>query len=458
MHPVISLLEEYKLVTPEQVEASILDGWPIKQVEAFGERLYQSVRGIQDALNSSTDPGDPLAAFNFAASLSMSGEAACCEHGCRRIRAQLLARYAALYADLVVAPLPIVDPRHYHRSNNLANEDDFRSSLAGTVLCIQEMRPAIEAGLVAVVTPDIYLCPHCAPREIRNNRRIGKAARELANWNKSRFTVAYEGPLPIFHVKGPDEFLEHGEIWRLFKAFPHWFPQSYRHKSQVVLPRSMVDRSKIIDTQFEMLRGVVTLQEFFAFRYQAKALTTNPGELALLSKLNPANGIYSRATSSLSRISHVIPMMHDVPLATVIRVRREEGDAFVVYRKALTTMLREVVDSPGILTEKRASEIVSDVLEPEVARLRNLEHSLRTAAVKKACYRLAFAGAIVTMGLYRGLLPSEYAAIGSAAALGGLVDSLADMRTKSSALRNDNFYFLLRLAREGGSARQSRRA
>jgi hypothetical protein len=103
------------------------------------------------------------------------------------------------------------------------------------------------------------------------------------------------------------------------------------------------------------------------------------------------------------------------------------------------------LEGDDILTEERAAEIVSEVLEPEIAKLRELGNDMRTKSVGKAGLRLAFASAILILGFYRGLLPAEFSALGSAAALHGLVESLGELRTNSKATRNQNFHFLLRL-------------
>lgn len=69
---------------------------------------------------------------------------------------------------------------------------------------------------------------------------------------------------------------------------------------------------------------------------------------------------------------------------------------------------------------------------------------MRRNAAKKAGVQLALAGAVLSLGVFKGLLPSEFAALG-AASIVGLVDSLAELRANPSAVRNQNFCFLLRV-------------
>jgi hypothetical protein len=147
---------------------------------------------------------------------------------------------------------------------------------------------------------------------------------------------------------------------------------------------------------------------------------------------------------ALARITHGLPLMGNVSLSRAIQVRKKETDAFIVYRKALGDVVREMVDDGGQITETRAAEIVSEVLQPEIAKLRGLADTLRGNAAKKAGIQLSLAGAVLMLGCFKGLLPSELAALGGASIV-GLVDSLAELRANPTAVRNQNLYFLLRL-------------
>lgn len=428
------------------IEDKIFRRWSIRDSELFAEALNEAIISSENKLDNSSPKHDPLTSFTFVASLSLAGTAGCIAPACRAGRAQVLSRYAALYADKVIAPMQLLDP---HRSGrrNPTEEFDFRRTIAGTVLSIHEMRPAIEAGMIDIVTPQLHFCQDCGDAALRKMHRIEKAADRLAKANLNRFSLTYEGPAPrpFFTIRGPVEYCEHGGFGRMFNRFPTWLSKSHRAQVGIPLPDSVVRKSRIVDHLFRMIGAEVSLQEFLGFRYDAKTLTTNPGELSLLSELDPAKGTYRNFTTSLSRITHSIPLMGDITLSKAIRIRKQEGDAFLVYRTALTEVMKEVMKADEVLDESKASQIVGDILRPQVDRLRQLARSERKRATTKAGYRLAFAGAILSLGLFRGLLPAEYSALGSATALAGLVDSLAELRADPTTVRNQNFYYLLRL-------------
>jgi hypothetical protein len=447
MHPLISIFEKKGLVGGDQIERAILTEWSIAQIETFFEELYDATAAAESDVQKTATDDNPLTAFNFVSSFSLSGAGGCPALSCRTERAQLVARYAALYADRVIVPMNLLNPRHYQRPQNSEREADLRYELAGTLLIIHEMRPAIEADLISVITPELHFCQDCAAKALERIGRIRRAAQELAVETRKEFSMSFLGsqPFPHFKVNGPTEYCEHGGFVRISREFPRWLPKSYHSKVAVSLPPTILRRSRIVEQVFRNIAREVVLQEFFSDRYNAKTLTSNPGELVLLSELNPDRSRYSRIEASLSRITHVIPLMGEVSLAKAVRIRKQEPDSFLVYRRALSEVFKESLQSGEVLTERRASAIVSDILEPELAKLRELSRDTRTNATKKAALRLAFAGAILALGFFRGLLPAEFSALGSAAAISGLVESLGELRVSSTATRNQNFHFLLRL-------------
>jgi hypothetical protein len=386
MHPATSLLESKGLTSIDRIDDVIFRRWSLTEIERLNEELYGVVDSLEEEIRNSIAEEDPLGEFNFVASLSLSGAAGCIEPHCRARRAETLGRYAALYADRVIAPMPLVNPVQYKRPKTPEDEVSLRLLTVGTILSIHAMRPALDAGMVELIIPVLHFCPNCNADALGRMDRISAAALRLANANRRQFSAVYEGPSPFprVTVHGPSEYCEHEEFGRLYYHVPAWLPKSYVKRNQVRLSAALLRKSKIVDELFRKISSQVTLQEFLGFRYNAKTVTTNPGELALLSQLDPAQGIHKKATASLAWIAHVIPMMEGVSLASAVRVRREEGDAFLVYRKALTQALGEVMKVGTALSEKQAQEIVSHILRPEVAKLRVVEASERRRAKTRA--------------------------------------------------------------------------
>jgi hypothetical protein len=128
---VIELLKKKGLARPETVQEKLFS-YPVP-------RVLDIVFKIQEVLNEQNDAACSGDDFRFVASGVLSGHSGCAELGCRVRRCSLLARYAALYADLVVVPWQADPPE------NLRSFDDYRDELAQEVITVLAMQPAIEA-------------------------------------------------------------------------------------------------------------------------------------------------------------------------------------------------------------------------------------------------------------------------------------------------------------------------
>lgn len=367
MQPILSLLAKKGLTNRERVERDLLHQWSIPKIEALADELYQTV-STEDEKRSmalTNADKDTFNAFTFVASLSLSGVVGCFALDCRINRPQKLARYAALYADNVIAPIELTNPHKHQRPHGPKQEDDFRYHMTGTVLALLEMAPAIKASLISITTPELHFCAACAANASRRIQRINAAAQKLAEAKRRHFSVCCErlAPIPILHVHGPAEYCEHEDFFRVYRQTPKWLNTKLgKHMLGISLPPSVLKQSGIVDSLFRDVAWQVTLQEYLGLQYKAKTVTSNPGELALLSRLNPAHGVHSRATAALSQITHALPLMEEISLTKAIQLRNAENDAFVVYRKALSDVVGELLRETEPFSEKRAFEIVSEVL------------------------------------------------------------------------------------------------
>lgn len=444
MHPISALLEENGLISTPAILDTVMNRWNVRVLEGFLERLYQEALLSDSRVREELSENATRDFFTFVASSSVMGRGGCSEPNCRSGRAGLLARYAALYADKVVVPMELIDPHRTERPKTSIAEFELRSWTLGTVLCIHAMRPVVDAGLVTIVPPELHFCKECAAHALRKIRRVSRAANNLALANMDRFSITYrgDGPAPLFMIHGPSELCEHGRTGVAFLQPPKWLPKSYGSRANVPLSSAMMKRSGLVRRLFEQIGLQVAVQQFLNDRYKAKTITTHPGELTLLSSLNPSSGRFNRATTSLARLTHSIPMMGGIPLAKAVRIRREEGAAFLVYRKALMDTVNPLIGGKRVLTESEAAEMVTQVLEPELARLRQIEEGERRGAWRKTGLRLGVAATLLTLGLFKGLQPMEYAALGAAA---GVADTIGGIVRGSGSAENERLYFLLRL-------------
>lgn len=78
-----------------------------------------------------------------------------------------------------------------------------------------------------------------------------------------------------------------------------------------------------------------------------------------------------------------LPVSSGIPVAALIKLRRTEGDCFERFKSALRTAISERVKTASSLTADRyAREIKSDVIDPELRRIRATLRASRALAAR----------------------------------------------------------------------------
>ncbi len=360
---------------------------------------------------------------------------------------------SALYADKTVVPLPL--------GILLADESEYsiRRLLGGTILCIQQMRPMVEAGIMTLAPQELPYCDRHLREALPDYSNLEKAARDLYRENEDRFAVYSEAPesqdddSPAFTIKGPSDFLEHGQMGRDFYEVPRWLKGWRGRKRQKKLSKAMVRRSDLVSELFDDMAFDVAIQQVLGLKYDAKYLTNLPGEAMILSRLNPADDYFARCRETLcAELTHEVPLLADIPMRTVLRVRSEEPEAFLQYRAAMDSIVSGYIKRRRVVGRKEAREIYSDILRPEILRLDSQAKAIRRATIRKATAKAVVAAGVVGLGIFGGFLPTQMAeiikAVGGVSLLRELGEAFAAVEKNPAEIKNSNFYFLLRLAQE----------
>jgi hypothetical protein len=116
-------------------------------------------------------------------------------------------------------------------------------------------------------------------------------------------------------------------------------------------------------------------------------------------------------TALSETLTHEIPLFADVPLATLMRIRHDEQPAFASYRDSLTRILRDHLAKGGDVSVADAREIHSDILRPEINRLKAKADEEKRSRRSRAILKGIVPAALITVGMYGGFLPNQWADI-----------------------------------------------
>jgi hypothetical protein len=191
MGTVIELLEQNGLVGDEA--CFLITEFGKRKLARFHRQLYDTVLQEQEKAQREVENERQIDPFSFVAGRSIRADAGCGELLCRLQKIDFLGRFAALYADQLILPLPLQHP------SKVADEQAAAKELVNTSLVLLHLRPLIEAGIVLPVTMrSFHGCEHepaWADRLIETLHDIApEAARDLRKEFRVRFQIHEKSP------------------------------------------------------------------------------------------------------------------------------------------------------------------------------------------------------------------------------------------------------------------------
>src|ERR1700730_664159 len=316
---------------------SILDTNGLTDVDSVREfvhkratsELISLTEGLREAMLQSSDPAlrgmekPSLDQANFLPSSSLRGASGCAAWQCRVQKIRILKRYIALYCDMGVVPVNL----DWNYSANDGQPDiAAKHHLVGSILALVELRPLIESGLAVVVPEALRLCAKHWEEAVPGYAKIVGSAKKLCELKASKFTATYEPivagnqRLGIINFTGPDEYLDHGKISRLLHSFPPWVPIKRRLRRWKI-PLSTIRNRGLLLPFFRGVANDELLQGSLSSVDNARYVTDLPGELEFYQLLNKRDALAEQTASLCARLTHTIPLMGDVPIHRILRIR-----------------------------------------------------------------------------------------------------------------------------------------
>jgi hypothetical protein len=357
-----------------------------------------------------------------------------------------------MYADHVFVPVtltcPILD----------GNVERMRESLARTVFLILELRPLVERDLIRPLLPVMHYCEHCSSQVLERYSGGMKAAKVQATKHLDEFEFVChqfneEPRVVALEMTGPADYLEHGNMARLFFRQPPWLTRSLKANEKYKVPKATVKRAGLVDQIFNRIAADVLFHQGFQSSVNATYLTDLTGEAEFLSTLSSHDALAMRTASICAELTHELPLLTDVPIRTVLKIRDENPESFDAYRLTLRDLVREHVANNRLTTKKEAREIYQDVLEPILAQLRTEARRQHFRWMKKSLGTAALAMGIASLGATGVLQSQQVLSLLGGATIKGLVDQISEAGTEP--VTSSNLYFLLHLQNEGKKRRRA---
>ncbi len=249
----------------------------------------------------------------------------------------------------------------------------------------------------------------------------------------------YEGNTYIV-IEGPHEIMEHPAGLHFFGEGLVDLKRKLGRKTKGVLTKRQATKLGLINMFVEPIIDDLLTQNYYSNFYNSSYLTDRELDSKLILNKNKKE-LNDKLSSSLS---HNIPYLPSIDLNRIIELRKNEGEAFQVYRHSLTTFLSNTKDNNDNLKDAFRDEI-----EPEIQKMNQVIKSSKKMIKSDLIKDFVVGTTFVSIGLFSHFLPDNISQV--VTGLGGINylskfgDNAKELVNIESEIRNNKYFFVWKL-------------
>ncbi|HZK55442.1 MAG TPA: hypothetical protein VFC84_14760 [Desulfosporosinus sp.] len=409
------------------------------------DKVNEVVHVLNNIITSQdNDLRAPSSVYNFVASEDLSGGAKyCASIDCRLNKASEMANFASLYADTVLIKNPFGEYLTYQTYN-----DTLRNYITNDILIVWYYLPLIKKGIVRFAQTDHQFCSECFEKFSSNEyysyeKKAEAAYKFLQNEYLNNVSINFENDenFGFLEIRGPEELVQHGIT---FIHFMHYTPKALlkyaNSKGRHKIDRTILEQSGLINHLTDVVIDDFTTQDWYTKNFDFSYLTNRELDIKVINQTND-DDINARNRKLFECLAHQLPVIKDVNIKEILKIREKDGESFGLYRNNMKKLIRELPNKPSHI-----KEAFSDIVQPEIDKIYISLNESRKSIIKNISKNIIITSGIVYMGLTTGLLPDNIKEIVGVAGGCGLtqtaINNLTDSFTKPNTLRTNPYYFL----------------
>lgn len=448
----LTILRKYGLLGRSGPVESSIERLSLSEIVDITEEIDEAVRAKHKPVIN------PL--FSHSASLGLSGSSWECAYiGCRIKRITQLARFALMYSDRVFIDNPLSQYKELDSKDYLSL---VKQDLLDDLKVLYVVAPLIDKGFISLFSPHTDVCFSCQAKEFlgeKAGRQFSRSYAELKQQFLDQMSVEcrmrygeYE-----FICDGPSPYFDHGYTKSSIFPLPAIARRPMILKRVQKGSKVQLSRTLIKDTEFHVdfareiacnaIYGLAT-----SYYLNTTFLTEHDLHVSFLNSLHEGPIITRKNALAAKHVSSIVPFLEDVSLRNIMKLRKREQDAFLLYRQSLNQAIECFRDAGDTFTEKDARALYGDLIAPQLAKLdQKVKRAKRDLATKPLRSVTGLVG-VISFGLLTGLVSPDISALVQALGLvkfgSDLIKDFMALGDKEKAIENDHFYFLWKVKRK----------
>lgn len=469
----------------ELFEAIHSKGITLKNLERIESWSNEKLFSLLDELSEKvTEPNNiSQGLFTFAANDSLSGRSVPFSDRETRIKKAVdLARFAALYADSLL----IRDPFEWYPRTQVGIQPDgtqtvlsrgiepndfsnqrVRRHFLDDLYFILFLEPLFASELAGFSKSILHWCPNCVrvaaesgildtfvdePQEIEWQKKVAKLVRHIEKTFLERGTtlVHQHGDHAHATIFMPDGLLEYDQVQTTLELPP-------RLAKKAIEPISVSTRDarklRLFNDEIERIVDDISTQNATANRFNCQYITDRTIDLELMDMVSSKRA-RTFNSAAVDALTHPLSFVNQVSLNKLLKLRKDDGESFLVYRDAVRSILKNNQNS----SSTELQEAFDDVIRPELNKIDLTIKNSRKLLVTSTITDITIAIASVSIAAFSGLLPASLgipkemldlgAAIGGWQSVKNLATKVAEVNVKPKEVSENKFAFLWKVKQE----------
>jgi len=416
------------------------------------DTLLEFLNTFNDIINLSTNSSKIPSGFDFIANSTLSGLPFPCEEiYCRLENVEKLARNSILYADTVYIQNPFDKYLKYK-----SFDKTVRLNIVNDLIILHFIRPLLKAGIFKFAVSKVHYCNDCYRKfqdeylnDFTNNLRVIEALVEEYIFNNIEFNLILSHGKKCVSISGKNDLLEHPIIISFKKYVPKSLDSLTLKGKKTKLKPIEIKESGMLYYLMNDLVDNLSIQDYFSRYNSAHILTNREFDIAILKIINgnkPTESIVNHRIEILKNINHIVPFLDSVSIDKLLKIRKNEGEAFQVYRDKINKIVKS-----NSRDSKEYIDYYQDEIRPELNRITLTLKNNRKLLWGNVKSNIFLASTYVSATLFSGILPSNIDKIVASIGGFGFSKSIGQdiiKMIKKPEVRDNELYFLWKLQKE----------